>query len=249
MEKYKINTVKIRSIIQILLLCLYISASAQSDSLNIKTTTQPVRGKVDFRIPDKNKIEEYKKDSRFDYKPVERDTSAWDKIKYWFYDLLGDTFSAVSRSGIAGIVVLVIIVIVLCLIVLKVLGVDYRTVLGKKKIDTPEIDIYTENVHEMDFDTLISNAMKNKDYRLVVRFLYLKNLKQLSDKEIIDWKANKTNYSYQHEISNSALRSKFLESTLIFDYVWYGEFSLNELQFSDIYGRMDEFNKMIAHER
>lgn len=111
-----------------------------------------------------------------------------------------------------------------------------------------QIDIYTENVHNMNFDELIANALKNKDYRLVVRFLYLKNLKLMSDKEIIDWSTNKTNYSYQYEIKNNSLRNKFLEATLIFDYVWYGEFALDESQFSEINRRMNEFNNMVKHE-
>lgn len=239
----------IRSIFLMLLICLYISVSAQTDSIPINSKSESTTETIDFRVPSKEKIKEYQKDSRFKYDEPQRGVSFWDKIKYWFSGLLNDIFKAVSDSGVAGIVLILVIVFVICLIVLKFLGVDYRKILGKKEIDTPEIDIYTENVHEMDFDTLIANAMKNKDYRLVVRFLYLKNLKLLSDKEIIEWKTNKTNYSYQHEISNVNLRSKFLEATLIFDYIWYGEFPLDEPKFSDIYTRMNDFNNMIANER
>ena len=116
-------------------------------------------------------------------------------------------------------------------------------------MDTPEIDIYTENVHNMDFDSLIANALKNKDYRLVIRFLYLKNLKLLTDKEFIEWKPNKTNYSYQYEIENQTVRSQFMEMTLIFDYIWYGEFIPDEANFPIIYNRMESFSKTIANER
>jgi len=233
----------------ILLTCLYISVSAQTDSIPAISETESSSEAVDFRVPEKEKIKEFQNDNRFMYNEPERGVSLWDKIKYWFFDLINDIFNAVSKSGVPGVVLILVVVLIVCLIVLKFLGVDYRKILGKKELDTPEIDIYTENVHEMDFDTLISNAMKNKDYRLVVRFLYLKNLKLLSDKEIIEWKTNKTNYSYQHEISNTALRSKFLEATLIFDYIWYGEFSLDEPKFSDIYTRMNDFNRMITNER
>lgn len=233
-----------------LLVNLFVSLSAQTDSIPVSTEEKATTAEtVDFRVPEREKIKDYQKDNRFNYNEPERGISFWDKVKYWFSDLINDIFSTVSKSGVPGVVLILVIVLILCLIVLKFLGVDYRKVLGKKQMDTPEINIYTENVHEMDFDTLISNAMKNKDYRLVVRFLYLKNLKILSDKEIIEWKTNKTNYSYQHEISNAALRSKFLESTLIFDYIWYGEFPLDEPKFSAIYTQMNDFNKMITDER
>ncbi|SBV91677.1 conserved hypothetical protein [uncultured Dysgonomonas sp.] len=208
-----------------------------------------IQEKVNIRIPDKSKIEEYRKDQRFEYKKEERGLSWWNRILLAINNFINNLLGTVAESGMLSIVVLIIIVVVICLIVLKLIGVDYRILLGKKELDKSDIDIYTENVHEMNFDALISNALRNKDYRLAVRFLYLKNLKQMSDKDIIEWSAHKTNYSYQYEIQNSLLRSKFLETTLIFDYVWYGEFELDENKFTEVDSRMGDLNKMINHER
>lgn len=230
-----------------LLVSLCISISAQSDSISVSKKSETEI--INFRIPTKEKIKEYQKDSRFKYDEPQRGVSLWDKAKYWLYDLIDDIFKAVSDSGVPGIILILVIVVLLSLLVLKFLGVDYRKVLGKKEIDTPEIDIYTENVHEMDFDTLIASATKNRDFRLAARFLYLRNLKLLSDKGFIEWQSNKTNFSYQYEISSSALRNKFLETTLIFDYIWYGEFPLDEPKFSDVSTRMNHFNNMITNER
>lgn len=225
-----------------------INLFGQADST---TTTKPIhiQEKVNIRIPDKSKIEEYRKDPRFEYKKEERGLSWWDRILLAINNFINNLLGRVAESGMLSIVVLLIIVVVICLIVLKLIGVDYRTLLGKKELDKSDIDIYTENVHEMNFDALISNALRNKDYRLAVRFLYLKNLKQMSDKDIIEWSSHKTNYSYQYEIQNSLLRSKFLETTLIFDYVWYGEFELDEGKFTEVDSRMGDLNKMINHER
>jgi len=234
----------IKGILSILLLCFSIYLSAQSDTIHLSVSSSRAEA-VDFRIPDKKKIEEYKKDPRFNYQVKEKELSWWDKVKFKIFRAINNLFSSVSYSGVPGVAVIIVIVLVLCLIIMKLFGVNFRTLVGKKKIDDPDIDIYTENVHEMNFDALIANALKNKDYRLVIRFLYLKNLKLLSDKDIITWSANKTNYSYQFEISDNTLRSKFLETTLIFDYVWYGEFPVSEEQFSDIYSRMNNLNTMI----
>lgn len=229
-----------------LLLCFCSTVFAQSDTSSVSVPA--IQKEVDFRIPEKSKIEEYQKDPRFQYKKVERGLSWWDKFWYAVSDFINGLFRVAAGSGMLSVVVVLIIILVVCLIIMKLIGVDYRTLIGKKKLDTPDIDIYTENVHNMNFDELIANALKNKDYRLVVRFLYLKNLKLMSDKEIIDWSTNKTNYSYQYEIKNNSLRNKFLEATLIFDYVWYGEFALDESQFSEINRRMNEFNNMVKHE-
>lgn len=244
---------KIRSISLILLVFICTSISAQTDTVtttaNTTTQTQTLSSPIDFRVPEKGKIRDFKEDSRFTYNEPVRGISLWDRIKYWILDKIGNMLGTLSDSGIPGVAVIIVVALIICLIILRILGVDYRKVLGKKEIDTPEIDIYTENVHEMNFDTLIANALKNKDYRLAVRFLYLRNLKLLSDKELIDWKANKTNYSYQHEITDFSLRSKFLGITLIFDYIWYGEFPIDEEKYYEINTRMSDFDKMVSNER
>jgi hypothetical protein len=230
-----------------LLLCFSTTFLGQTDSSAVES--QVAHEQVNVRVPDKSKIEKYQEDSRFRYKREERSLSWWDKLMMSFYDFINRLFGTVAKSGMMSVVVLIIIVVVICLIVLKLAGVDYRTLLGKKELEAPDIDIYTENVHEMNFDALIAGALKNKDYRLAVRLLYLKNLKLMSDRDIIEWSGHKTNYSYQYEIQDNSLRTKFLETTLIFDYVWYGEFRLDEPKFSDINQRMNDFNKMISHER
>lgn len=235
-----------------LLLCFCTSLIGQNDSVNTLSHSIVKSQSVDIRIPDKDKIEEYKKDSRFDYaknKHQGAEISFWDRLWYDISQFIGNLLGSVADSGALSFVVISICILVVCLLLMRLLGIDYRTVLGKKKIDTPEIDIYTENVHDMNFDVLIANALQNKDYRLAIRFIYLKNLKLLSDKEIITWNANKTNYSYQYEISNNNLRTKFLETTLIFDYVWYGEFPVEETRFSDMSSRLNDFSNMIANER
>jgi hypothetical protein len=239
-----IDTALLRSIFLMFLIGLCHLLSAQTDTVQV-VEAQSVQATVDFRIPGDEKIKEYGNDKRFQYKRIEKEPTWRDKITDWLRNL----FTTVTESGVPGFVVLIAIVALVCLIVLKLAGVDFSTVFGKKKTDTSEIDMYTENVHNMDFDSLITNATNNKDYRLAVRFLYLKNLKLLTDKEIIAWKANKTNYSYQYEIESPAIRTRFMEMTLVFDYIWYGEFMPDKANYSLIYSRMESLSKMIADER
>lgn len=230
-----------------LFICFSFPLLAQTDTLSTSSKVEV----VDFRIPTKETIEKYQKDARFQYIDEESkvDVSWFARLKRWLLDKLFGGVDDLVTSGLVGWLAIVAGIILLIIIILKLAGVNFKAILGKKKLNTPEIEIYTENVHEMDFETLITNALRNKDYRLAVRFLYLKNLKLLSDSSIIKWSANKTNYNYQYEISNNTLRSKFLDITFIFDYVWYGEFTLNESDFFKIHSHMTEFNKMVANEK
>jgi hypothetical protein len=244
----KINTTLVKGIVLMLFTCLYLYLPAHNDSIR-PAVAETVPQTVDFRIPDEGKLKEYQEDPRFRYKREEMTLSWWEKVQYWLADFLRRMFSKIAETGVFGYIIIIAVLVLICLFVLKLLGVDIRTAFGKKRVDTPEIAIYTENVHNMDFDSLIAAAFRNKDYRLVVRFLYLKNLKLLTDREIIEWKANTTNYSYLHEIENPDMRSRFMETTVLFDYVWYGEFMPDEANFSAIYDRMNAFSKMVANER
>jgi hypothetical protein len=172
------NIWNLKSILLMLLFCYSTTFFGQADSTIAES--QVDHEQVEARIPDKSKIEKYQKDSRFQYKREERSLSWWDRLVMSVNDFINRLLGTAARSGMLSVVVAIVIVVVICLIVLRLMGVDYKTLLGKKELETPDIDIYTENVHEMNFDVLIANALKNKDYRLAVRLLYLKNLKLMS---------------------------------------------------------------------
>lgn len=89
-----------------------------------------------------------------------------------------------------------------------------------------------ENINEVNFEDLINQALKQNNYRLATRYMYLKSLKILSKKGIIDWHYDKTNSDYFNEITNETTKKSFKRISYIYDYVWYGEFDINEEQFN-----------------
>jgi hypothetical protein len=66
---------------------------------------------------------------------------------------------------------------------------------------------------------------------LATRFLYLKSLKILTKNNIIEWHFDKTNSDYLNEIRNAETRQLFKKASYVYDYVWYGEFPLDQQQF------------------
>ena len=86
---------------------------------------------------------------------------------------------------------------------------------------------------------MISKAENQQDYRLAIRYHFLRMLKTLTDKNLIDWNPEKTNRDYISEISASELKEQFKDASRIFDYVWYGEFSINETEYKTY---KDKFN-------
>ncbi|AUC80928.1 hypothetical protein [Lacinutrix sp. Bg11-31] len=102
---------------------------------------------------------------------------------------------------------------------------------------------FTEDtLTETNFDKLTKKAIKKGDYRLATRYLYLKSLQQLSKKEIIKWNFDKTNSEYLTEIKNKNTKDLFKRASYIYDYVWYGEFSINEDNFNQNQALFNQLN-------
>lgn len=82
-----------------------------------------------------------------------------------------------------------------------------------------------------DIGQLIKVALTEKNYRLAVRYYYLQILKQLSEKNYIDWQLQKTNSDYLTELNQEHLKLQFAKITILYDYIWYGDFTIDEAKF------------------
>jgi hypothetical protein len=87
---------------------------------------------------------------------------------------------------------------------------------------------------ESDFERLIREALQQRNYRLAVRYHFLQVLHTLAEKGHVQLAADKTNYNYVHEIKNVTLQKDFAALTLNYEYVWYGEFNIDELTYSKL---------------
>jgi hypothetical protein len=103
----------------------------------------------------------------------------------------------------------------------------------KSKVIAPEVE---EEIidKESDFDGLIRNALLTGNYRLAVRYHYLQVLHLLANKNQIQLAQDKTNADYVREIVNKNNQIDFAGLTLNYEYVWYGEFEIDEVLYSKL---------------
>jgi hypothetical protein len=111
----------------------------------------------------------------------------------------------------------------------------------RKNIASDIAVVEEENAN--DPDSLLRNAIRSGNYRLAVRYLYLQSLKRLSEKKFIEINTNKTNYEYVNEVRKHKFANEFASLTLQYEYVWYGEYPLDERLFEQIQGGFTQFNK------
>lgn len=139
-------------------------------------------------------------------------------------------------SGALKAIFWVLIIGAAIFVIFQLLKINLKG-LVKKKSDKAKVAKETEipveeDIHKMEFEDLLQQAVDAGRYRVAVRLLYLRALRQLSDRGLIAWKQDKTNHDYIREISDKALRPGFSDVTLIFEYIWYGEFPVNKDDFN-----------------
>jgi hypothetical protein len=166
---------------------------------------------------------------------LELKPSIFQRFIQWLARMLAKIFNfeATQRSfDIVEIVIKVLIFVAIGLMIFFIVRALLKNEgywVFAKKADAAAIrtsDVET-NVLETDFDELIKNAVRDKNFNLAVRYYYLKSLKILSEKSIINWDAEKTNSDYYFEIQNEKLKDQFNYVSYIYNYCWYGEFDLN----------------------
>ncbi len=95
-----------------------------------------------------------------------------------------------------------------------------------------------------DYEGLILQSVKQSDYRLAVRYLFLKTLVQLTDKEYLHYSADKTNYQYVQEI-RADKKNEFASLVLNYEYIWYGNFPLSGELYPGIEKKFNSFYSKI----
>ena len=110
-----------------------------------------------------------------------------------------------------------------------------------RKNVSADIQITTEDAN--DPEAVLRNAIRIGNYRLAVRYLYLRALLRLSERKFIEINANKTNYEYVNEVRKHKFANEFASLTLQYEYVWYGEYPVDKRLFEQIQEGFTQFNK------
>jgi hypothetical protein len=236
------------NIIKGILLILFFTAisipgvSQTVDSLDLTLQKVP-----EIRYPAADRMEEFRADDEFNYLEQAPGKSLWDRFWAYIKGILSQLFTAENGSFLSSLVKVIIYSIVTATVVYliyKLVIMRYSKALGENNNDSLHSTINEENIHSLDFDGLIREAIDNANYRLAIRLRYLQTLKLLADRGIIDWEPYKTNHDYSYEINELSQRHAFDKISYYFDYAWYGDFSVEKYH----YERVGEIYEELSRE-
>ena len=231
---------KIRFIIYVLLLLMVFNAGAQ----------QPVpHDSARVEIRKAGSLNTYRSDNEFDYnqQQAKKDSDA-DNWWYRFLRWMGRMQAHPWWSVVFDILVWGICLFAIIYVVLKLVGMEKIGLFTKNKKDFSELEylVEQEDIYAIDFAEAIREALQQKNYRLAVRLHYLQTLRLLTDRELINWKQNKTNDVYVYELKNTPLHTSFSYLTSVYNYALYGEMPLTAEQFSVVRDEYLQFQKQLS---
>lgn len=115
-----------------------------------------------------------------------------------------------------------------------------------KKVNELEIEKAPVEITKSELELMLEKALQNEDYRLAVRIYFIFVLKDLSEKKWIKWKKEKTNLSYLLEMRGKKQYELFDESVSVFELVWYGDYKINQQDYSSIESKFKVLLKELA---
>lgn len=114
---------------------------------------------------------------------------------------------------------------------------------GKQLVSDEEELITTDNIFEINYQREIDKAVNNGNYRLAVRLLFLRSLKNLSDKNIIQYKQDRTNFDYLMQLHPTKYYNDFFRITRNYEYAWYGLFEIGPDKYTVIKNDFENFGQ------
>ncbi|WP_348824123.1 DUF4129 domain-containing protein [Flavobacterium aestuarii] len=178
-------------------------------------------------------------DTDFVYEFKTPEKNAWDRFKEWLSNFFKKLFSLSDNKTssllveiLLRVIAIAVVIAVIYMIVKAIMNNEGQWVFGKnsdkKIINYDEIE---KNLHLVDFEKLIQKSLLSNEKRLVIRYYYLWLLKKMSTQQIIVWDLEKTNSDYLYEIKDQAQKDDFAYLSYLYNYIWYGEFDLDDITF------------------
>lgn len=219
----------------ILLSFFSLTVTAQKKVVHDSSKVAYDSSSVEQRNFSSSSLNAYTKNQDFQYdKEVAQRPSWWDRFWDWFWRKYAELLSTPTGRATMTAIYWILGISAVGFFLLKVTRMNRMNLFTASSNNTIPYAAETENIHAISFDEAIQNALQNGNYRLAIRLLYLQNLKVLTDKNIIVWQSNKTNYAYLHEINESNLRQLFKHITDVFEYAWYGHLAVDKEDFDEL---------------
>ena len=236
-----IYSAKLLCFIIVFFLFLLPGTSAQSiDTLFISG------GSTELRIPTDERLIELSQNSRYSYKEEQKGLSIWDRFILWLKEKLGDWLKKEYVEWFFKISAALTFISVLYLLINQISKGELKNALARRANRTAlNLNTSVADISGHNFEERLQQAILKKDFSLAVRYVYQFSVQLLKEAELIQWKPNKTNHDFLHEIRHHPVAEAFDRLTYFYEYVDYGDFKIDEPRFTIIQNVFQQFKNTL----
>jgi hypothetical protein len=164
-----------------------------------------------------------------------------------FQKLVMSLVSFFTGSGGAILFWMLVIGVVIYILAKVVLNKDsFLFSRGKKKMSPDEALQEDEDIATTNWEALRQQAMNNNDLRMAVRYSYMWLLQMLQQRELIQYRIDKTNYEYASELNDTDYKQPFKQLSRQYEYAWYGQFAPSEVAYKAYTDLFDNVKKQLG---
>jgi hypothetical protein len=111
--------------------------------------------------------------------------------------------------------------------------------------NTGEEELVTEDIFAINYQKEIDKAEAGGNYRLAIRLMFLRLLKEMAEKNIIQYKQDRTNLDYLLQLHPTGYYNNFFRITRNYEYSWYGKFDVGEDGYRIIQKDFNQFDNQL----
>lgn len=171
----------------------------------------------------------------------------------WFVKFLRQLFSFIPNLNLSAFATAIryliygLLIMVLFYFLKFLFYKDVSWAIWKKKKNVITQDDSNDDTNlNTDFEAMIRKSVNEGNKRMAVRYYYLWLLHKLDAHHIISMNPEKTNSDYLYEIKNVNFKSSFAYLSYIYDYIWYGEAEVGDLDFNKVRDSFDRTLRQIT---
>lgn len=108
-------------------------------------------------------------------------------------------------------------------------------------------ELSEEDIFAINYQREIDKAAASGNYRVAIRLLFLRLLKNMAVRNVIRYKHDSTNLDYLMQLNNSSYYNDFFRIARNYEYSWYGQFDIKEETYKIIRGDFDNFERKLHY--
>ncbi len=139
------------------------------------------------------------------------------------------------------------VAIMLLLIFYALFGKKYFGSRDKKIIDDTVDGAWEDISTFSEWDKAINDAVAAGNYKLATRIMYLQTVQKMDNTGLITYGKDKSNSHYLSKIFSTNYYQPFKQLVKYYEYIWFGNYTVNADQFATIRGAFNNFlNQMVS---